>query len=234
MSTAKAPSFAFKPCKESVYRVILADDHGVFRLGLKDLLKHFRYIKVVDEVSNGKKLTKLIEQLGVDIIFMDLNMPGGHGGEATAKILAEYPHIKIIVLSSYNDALTVERMMKMGAAAYLTKNITKYVLQKMFEKVLNNEVYLSDDAEKTSQPKKPAVSLANSKTQKWLEEELSDREKEILTHTVGGLSMKEMAKALKISTRTVEFHKENLMLKLNAQSTAELIAIAYKFNLVKF
>ncbi len=234
MSVNNIPSFAFKPCKESLYRVILADDHEIFRRGLKDLLSKFPFLKVVDEVPNGKKLPKLIEQLGVDIIFMDLNMPGGHGGEATAKIRAEFPHVRIIILSSYNDDLTVERMMKMGAAAYLTKNINKLVLQKMFDKVLNNEIYLSEDAEKNQPIKKPVTTMPNSKTAKWLENELSEREKEVLIHTVSGLGMKEIAKELKISLRTVEFHKGNLMTKLNARSTAELIAIAYKFNLVKF
>lgn len=231
---SQPPHFICKPLKEGPFRVILADDHEIFRHGLKDLLQAFPFIKVVDEVANGRKLIKLIEQLGVDMIFMDLHMPGGHGGEATAKVLAEFPQVKVIVLSTYNDALTVERMMKMGAAAYLTKNINKQVLQTMFDKVLNNEIYLSDDAEKSNQVKRPELTAAGIKTQQWLAAELSDREKEIMVFTVRGFTMKEMAKALKISVRTVEFHKGNLMLKLNAKTTAEIIAIAYKFNLVQW
>jgi len=235
MSTTPALKSSHSLSKiEKPVKVLIADDHTIFRHGLKAYLNSFSFIKFKGEAANGKELIKLIEKDIPDLVFMDLHMPGGHGPEATADILKEYPSIKIVVLSFYDDALTVDRMMKMGASAYLTKNISLELLDAMFDKVLNGQPYISPDAANNVALHKviPNPSTATIEKTEWFENEVTPREKQVLKLITMGMSLKEAAAELGLSTRTAESHKNKLMKKLGAKNLAELISIAYEYKLL--
>ncbi len=235
MSTATNPKKArLLNITTSSVKVLIADDHTIFRHGLKTYLNSYPFIKYRGEASNGKELIKLIEMEMPDLIFMDLHMPGGHGAETTADILKEYPSIKIVILSFYDDALTVERMMKMGASAYLTKIISFELLDDMFEKVLTGQPYISPDAANNVAMHKviPNPSAASVEQTKWFEKEVTVREKQVLKLITMGLSLKEIGNELGLSSRTAESHKNKLMKKLGAKNLAELISIAHEYKLL--
>ncbi len=225
-----------KSSVQRTYKALIADDHDIFRHGLKTLLNKYPFINFKGEASNGKELKKLVIKHRPDIIFMDLHMPGGHGVEATYEILENYPQIKIVVLSFYDDALTVERMMKLGAVAYLTKKISLKLLDAMFDNILNNLPYISPDAANNVALHKilPAPSSAPAMPEQcqWLAEEITLREKQVLKMTTQGFSQKQIAAQLHLSARTIETHKEKLMKKLGAKNQAELISMAHEYKLV--
>jgi DNA-binding NarL/FixJ family response regulator len=219
---------------QKVYKVLIADDHDIFRHGLKSLLNKYPFLAFKGEASNGKDLKTLVTKEKPDLIFVDLHMPGGHGTDATAEIRKEYPNIKIIVLSFYDDALTVERLIKLGASAYLTKNISVEILDAMFEKVLNGQPFISPDAASNVAMSKilpiPAPSMPEQS--QWLLNEVTPREKQVLKMLTEGSTQKEIASELNLSPRTIESHKEKLMKRLGAKNLAELISVAHQYKLV--
>jgi DNA-binding NarL/FixJ family response regulator len=234
MTTKSLKAQLFKTMKERSIKVLIADDHSIFRHGLKSYLNNYPFIKFRGEAANGKELLKLIGMEIPDLVFIDLHMPGGHGAEAAADILKEYPSVKIVILSFYDDALTVDRMMKMGASAYLTKNISMEILDAMFEKILNGSRYMSPDASNNLAMHKviPHPSSASIEQTNWFEKEVTDREKQVLKLITQGLSLKEIGNELGLSNRTAESHKNKLMKKLGAKNLAELISIAHEYQLL--
>jgi DNA-binding NarL/FixJ family response regulator len=234
MQTATRKSQLFKSMAGRSIKVLIADDHSIFRHGLKAYLNNYPFVKFKGEAANGKELLQLIEVDPPDLVFMDLHMPGGHGAEASAEILNKYPGIKIVILSFYDDALTVERMMKMGASAYLTKNISLELLDAMFVKVLKGLTYISPDAADNVSKHKiiPNPSSATIEQRDWFDKEVTVREKQVLKLITQGLSLKEVGNELGLGVRTAESHKNKLMKKLGAKNIAELIAIAYEYKLL--
>jgi DNA-binding NarL/FixJ family response regulator len=216
------------------HKVLIADDHDIFRHGLKNLLSKYSFLKFKGEVSNGKDLVKMVAKEKPDLVFLDLHMPGGDGVDAVVEILTDYPEVKIIVLSFYNDALTVERLMKLGAVAYLTKNISLEILDAMFEKVLHNEKYICPDAAHNVAMNKISPNTNSTKHLhgQWQAEEISPREKQVLQLIVHGMSLKEIGKEMHLSSRTAESHKLKLMKKTGAKNLAELIFLAHDYKLV--
>jgi DNA-binding NarL/FixJ family response regulator len=218
----------------AIHKVLIADDHDIFRHGLKTLLNKYAFIKFNGEASNGHELQLLIQKEIPDIIFMDIHMPGGDGIEATKEILRIYPDIKIVMLSSYDDALMVDRMIKMGAIAYLTKTITLQLLDTLFEKIFNDEIFISPDAANNlmlGQLTTGSSPIMEKQTQ-WLVEEITFREKEVLGLLVKGSTQKQIAEELNLSPRTVETHKEKLMKRLGAKNIAEMISLAHQYKIV--
>lgn len=219
---------------QRTYKVLIADDHNIFRHGLKTLLNKYPFIKFSGEASNGKELVKMAKEVQPDLIFMDIHMPGGDGIEATTEIRKLDHKTKIIILSSYDDAIMVKKMMDLGASAYLTKTITLQLLDTLFEKMSRDEVFISPDAATnmilgnlttTSSP-------VMEKHTEWLEEEITPRQKQVLEMLAKGKSTKQIASQLSLGSRTVETHKENLMKKLGVKSTVELMAVAQEYKLI--
>lgn len=215
-------------------KVVIADDHDIFRHGLKTLLLQFPFIRLAGEARNGIDLVALAGTEQPHIIFVDLHMPQGHGPEAITEIKQLYPHIKIVVLSFYNDALTVDRMMKLGAHAYLSKNISINILGELFAALLKGKKYICEDAKRNMANGQilntPAEGL--NKPKGWYVETITEREREILQLVVEGKSNREIGEILYLSKRTIETHREKILKKLNARNTAELIAIAHQYNLL--
>ncbi|MGF1638221.1 MAG: response regulator [Cyclobacteriaceae bacterium] len=209
-------------------RILIADDHQMFIDGLKSLLFEVPEIEVVAEAKNGEEVLTFCEQELIDIIIMDISMPIMDGLETTKQVVKRFPGIKILGLSMYNDKDFISDMLKAGAHGYILKNTGKNDLLEAIEKLQAGESFLGEEVSKT---------LLNSFMKKTRQDQIvekpSDREKEVLDCIANGLTTQEIADKLFISKNTVESHRKNLLFKLKAKNTAELINNAYKKGLIQ-
>jgi DNA-binding NarL/FixJ family response regulator len=212
---------------DSKIRVIIADDHEIFRKGLKLILSRLKYVDLVGEAENGKEVIEIIKKKNADIILMDIEMPEMSGIEATRKILEIRPQVKIVALTMFNDEKYIEDMLDAGAKGFLLKNITKQVLDRALRTIDEGNNYYSDELFSFFTKK-----IAGEKSQKDIELTLTKREKEILQLICEGLNNEEIASRLSISERTVIGHKSNLLAKTNCKSTPSLISYSIKNKIV--
>ena len=209
-------------------RIIIVDDHEFFRSGVKMVINKLKYAKVVAEASNGKEFLEVIKDKEADIILMDIEMPIMNGIEATEKALEEYPDLKVVALTMFNDEEYIDRMVDAGASGFLLKNISKEILDQALQSIASGNTYYSPElweyfSKKISQEKKAGE----------MEQQFTKREMEVLTLICDGLSNKEIADKLFISERTVVGHKSNLLAKTNTKSTIGLLSYAIKNKLVE-
>jgi DNA-binding NarL/FixJ family response regulator len=207
-------------------KVLIADDHRLFIDGLKAMLERTAEIKIVGEAMNGQEVLAFCAVQAVDIVIMDISMPGMDGIEATKQLVKLYPQIKILCLSMHNDRNFISDMLKTGAHGYILKNTGKEELIEALQALQSGESYLGEEVRKT---------LLNSfmkQDKLHPNEKLSDREKEVLECIAGGLTTQEIADQLFISKNTVETHRKNLLYKLQAKNTAELVNNAFKKRVI--
>lgn len=209
-------------------KVLIADDHQMFIDGLKSMLEDTDSIKVVGEAMDGNEVLRQCDTKDVDIVIMDISMPEMDGIEATKQLLKKHPNIKVLGLSMYNDRNFISDLLKTGAHGYILKNTGKDDLITAINSIQAGETYLGGEVSKT---------LLNSfmkKTKKMqVIEKLSEREKEVLESIASGFTTQEIANKLYISKNTVETHRKNLLFKLKARNTAELINNAYKERIIQ-
>ncbi|MBN2172785.1 MAG: response regulator transcription factor [Bacteroidales bacterium] len=206
--------------------VLLTDDHQIIIDGLKSLLEKVEDINVVGEAQNGRIALDLLKIIKVDVVLMDIDMPILNGIEATKIIKAQYPEIKVVVLSMHNESSLIRTLISAGANGYVLKNTDQEDLISAIRKVYGGQKYFSPDA---------TISLAEhdalspSTIQKdWYLEDLTDREIEILKLIAEGFSNKEIGEKLFISHRTVDTHRTNLMKKIGVKNIAGIIKYAIK------
>jgi DNA-binding NarL/FixJ family response regulator len=209
-------------------RIIIVDDHEFFRSGLKMVINRLKYAKVVAEASNGKEFLEIVKEKETDIVLMDIEMPIMNGIEATEKALQDFPDLKVVALTMFNDDEYVERMIDAGANGFLLKNITKDILDQALQSIASGNTYYSPElweyfSKRITQEKKAGE----------FEQLFTKREMEVLTLICDGLSNKEIADKLFISERTVVGHKSNLLAKTNTKSTIGLLSYAIKNKLVE-
>lgn len=217
-----------------IIKIFLADDEELFRKGIFFLLNREKNIEVLFEASNGKEL---IDQLYLtskenlpDIIMMDLKMPLINGVEATKIIHKDFPHIRIIALSSYNTKSFIANMINVGAASYLVKSASPQDMIKTVNEVASKGFYYSESVMEVIH--QDVLSSGNSKT--VLDEDfLTLREKEVLELICLQLSSAEIAEKLFLSTRTVDGHRNNLLLKTQSKNVAGLVIFAIQNKIVK-
>lgn len=209
-------------------KVLIADDHQMFIDGLKSMLEDIEGIAVVGEAMNGREVIDNCSETPVDIVIMDISMPVMDGIEATKELLKVKPDIKILGLSMYNDRNFISDMLKTGAHGYILKNTGKEDLLKAIHTLEAGQTYLGEDVSKTL-----LNSFMKKTTQSQLVEKLSEREKEVLECIATGCTTQEIGDKLFISKNTVETHRKNLLYKLNAKNTAELINNAYKKKIIQ-
>jgi DNA-binding NarL/FixJ family response regulator len=213
---------------DSKIRVIIADDHEIFRKGLKLILSRLKYVNLVGEAENGKEVVEIIKKKNAEIILMDIEMPEMNGIDATRKILEIRPQVKIVALTMFNDEKYIEDMLDAGAKGFLLKNTTKQVLDRALRTIDEGNNYYSDELFSFFTKK-----IAGEKSQKDIELALTKREKEILQLICEGLNNEEIASRLSISERTVIGHKSNLLAKTNCKSTPSLISYSIKNKIVR-
>ena len=204
--------------------ILIADDHQMFIDGLKAMLEDVPGILVVGEAMNGRQAINFCETQAVDIVIMDISMPVMDGIEATKRLLKSHQNIKILGLSMFDDRNYISDMLKAGAKGYILKNTGKSDLLDALHTLQSGETYLGKEVQQT---------LLNSfmKTQTPTEK-LSKREIEVLECIATGQTTQEIADHLFISKNTVETHRKNLLFKLQAKNTAELVNNAYKRRVI--
>jgi DNA-binding NarL/FixJ family response regulator len=199
-------------------RVLIADDHTLFRDGLRALLASIQDIEVVGEAASGKEALKLAMELQPDVILMDIQMPDLNGIEATRQILRTSPHIGIIVLTMFQDDDTVFAAMRVGARGYVLKGADQGVLLRAVRAVANGESLFSPEiAERLMSFFANFVATASQE----LFPELTDREREILALIADGKTNAEIVEKLVISMKTVRNHVSNIFSKLQVADRAQ-------------
>jgi len=210
-------------------RVLLADDHKIFRDGLRTLIEKEAGMEVIAEAENGRKAVKLAEKLSPNVIIMDVSMPDLNGIEATRKIIAGTSNVKVIALSMHSDRRFVLGMLEAGASAYLLKDCAFAELVNAIRQVAAGNTYLSPkiaDVVVKGYLNKVSDSSLTTRTI------LTSREREILQLLAEGLSAKEIAAHLNLSIKTIETHRRNIMEKLEIHTIAELTKYAIREGLV--
>jgi len=207
--------------------VYLVDDHSLFREGLKLLLSNLDYIDTIYEAENGQEFIDGLVKNHVDIVMLDIEMPVMNGIQAAQKAKEIAPGIKIIALSMYSDENYYLSMIEAGACGFLLKNSNFQEVEKAITDVCNDKSYISIEILNNilKQPQKTGLINVN--------EELTEREDEILLLICKGLTNNEIADRLGLSKRTVDKHRENLLQKTQSKNTANLVIYAIKNGLMK-
>ncbi len=203
-------------------KIFLVDDHNLFREGLKFLLSNNDLISEIHEAENGKDLLENVLNVKPDIILMDIEMPIMNGIEATTEVLKIYPETKIIALSMYGNENFYSEMIDAGAKGFLLKNSKFEDVQKAIVDVSDGKNYFSPEILEA------IIKNLNKKNHKKTNTDLTEREIEVLYNICKGLSNQEIADYLYISKRTVDKHRENILLKTQSKNTAGLVIYAIK------
>jgi DNA-binding NarL/FixJ family response regulator len=209
-------------------RVLLADDHNLVRAGIRSLLEKMTEIEVVAETGNGREAIELTKTLLPDVILMDIAIPGLNGLEALARLTKELPAVKVIILSMYANEEYVLQALRAGARGYLVKDVAVSELELAVRAVTRGETYLS------SRISRRVISsyLERLGNESSLREELTPRQREIIQLIAEGNSTKDIAFLLKVSVKTVEAHRAQVMARLGIHDVVGLVRFAMRSGLV--
>lgn len=222
-----------KPDQSNPIKVIIADDHVLYRAGVKTSLSSRKDIKVIAEADNGMHLLNLIKSLPCDVILLDIQMPVMDGVQALPEIKKILPDVKVIMLTMLEDQSMITRLMELGANSYLTKTSDIEIIyeaiktcyeQEYYFNALTNKALISNLKQKTTTPA-PAAAAP--------EAQLNDKEITILRLMCEEKSTKEIADFVDLSPRTVEAIRDKLKVKTGAKSTAGLILYAVRHNIIE-
>ncbi len=207
------------------YDILLADDHVMFRQGIKRVIEESDDLKIVGEVGNGLELLEFLKNRPVDMVILDISMPGMRGIEATREAKVIRPDIKVLILTMHNNTEYVQHSIKAGADGYLIKENSDTELLTAINKVLQGDRYISHAL---------SLELADNFLRKGRQDSkhpfdrLTIREREVLKLIAEGKSSRDVAELLFISPRTAEHHRANIRKKLGIRSTADLTKYALR------
>lgn len=210
--------------------IIIVDDHNLFRKGIKSLLDNIPTYEIIGEASNGKDFLDLLDKQVPDVVLTDISMPIMDGIEATRIAVSKYPNISIIALSMYGDEEYYHAMIDAGVKGFILKDSAPEELEAALKAILNGENYFSQSI--------IANVIKHFNTNKKNIDKISEtanltlREKEVLEYLCNGLSTNEIAEKLYLSTRTVERHRANLLLKTDTKNAVSLVIYAIKHKLI--
>jgi two-component system NarL family response regulator len=196
-------------------RILLVDDHQMFRNALRSLLENTVNIEVVGETGDACEIVSLARKTSADIVCMDIGMPGMNGIEATRKLIGACPTVKVIALSSYSEHKYVQDMMAAGASAYITKVEAADELLRAITAVRQNRKYLCPDVS-------DALICAITQRHQTDASSLTSRERQVLGLVADGNTSLVIADRLNIALSTVEVHRRNILRKLNLHNASEL------------
>ena len=210
-------------------RVILADDHPIVRAGIRSELETVPRVKVEAEASDGREAIALVKAHRPDVVFMDISMPGLNGLEATSRITREHSQVKVVILSRHENEEYFWHALKAGACGYLLKKAAVAELRSAVERVTGGEIYLSREISNRLLKKFPLQQIAHQKTPL---EQLTERQREILQLIAEGQTTKAIALILKVSPKTVEYHRAQLMDRLKIHDIPGLVRFALRAGLI--
>lgn len=208
-------------------RVLLADDHALFRAGLRALLQSFDGVQVVAEAGNGPDAIQLVERDRPNLVLMDIALPGLSGLETTSRITTSWPQVRVIILSMHSNEEYVRQALRAGASGYLLKGAEPPELELALKAVMRGETYLTP-----SVSKKVVDVYLRQGTAQNKGVALSPRQCEVLKLIAEGGSTKEIAGKLDLSVKTVEGHRAELMRRLEIHDVAGLVRYAIRIGLV--
>lgn len=204
------------------YKIIIADDHTLFRQGLKLILEDINDIDVIADVANGKQLMDITRELKPDLIIMDINMPLVNGIEASRNLLQEFPDLRILVVSMYGDEQYYNSVIENGVKGFILKDAENTELRTAVNAILNGKTYFSQELLlKLIRGRKNSNQI-----------QLTQRERQILELICQGLNSTEIGAKLFLSERTVDNHRANLLDKTGCRNSLSLVLYAFRNNLV--
>ena len=206
-------------------RVVLADDHQLFRDGMKAMLQASEEVTVVGEASSGAVLLTVLAAQNPDIVLLDISMPQASGIDLLSVIKERFPTVKCIMLTMHDDVQYVLRSLKQGAEGYLLKEADAQELRTALQEVYAGKKYFKN--------KISDLIVSNLSGEPAPETLLSEREIQVVRLVAEGKITKEIAEQLFVSVRTVETHRSRIMKKLGVTNTAEMIRTAYEKKLVQ-
>jgi two-component system response regulator NreC len=212
-------------------RILLADDHDIVRKGLRYLLENRGDMEVVGEAVDGRQAVKMVEDLGSDIVIMDIGMPLLNGIDAATAIVKKNPKTGVLILSMHSDEDYVLRALNAGVKGYLLKDTVEVDLIRAIESVQKGRTFFSPDI--TEVLLEDYVRQLRDRGLQDSYDLLTQREKETLQLLAEGKSNKEVATVLNVSPLTVDTHRSNLMQKLSLHSTAEIVLYAVRKKLIQ-
>ena len=201
-------------------KILIVDDHAIVRMGLASTLETHSDLAVVGEADDGKTALKKAAELAPDLVLMDLMMPGMDGAEATAELHRRFPEMKILILTTYGTANGIAQALEAGASGAVMKNIECSKLADMIRAVISGQTVISPEIRKNLKSSPPI-------------DELTERQRQILTAMVDGRTDADIAAALKLSANSVRDHITAIYNKLGADNRAEAVAIALRKHLLK-
>ncbi len=210
-------------------RIVIADDHEIFRDGFISLVEKLPGIELLADASNGKELISLVEKYNPDVVLTDIKMPHLDGIAATKLIIKKFPHIGIIALSMFDDDNLIVEMLEAGAKGYLVKNAHKSEIAEAIRTVYKQETYFCN-----STKYKLAQMIAESRFNPHRiskRPDFSPKEMEIIKLICKQLSNKEISNAIHLSIRTVEGYREKILKKMQVRNTAGIVVYAIKNQL---
>jgi DNA-binding NarL/FixJ family response regulator len=212
-----------------VISVLVADDHGIVREGLRRLLESEADLKVAGEARDGREVLEQVEKHRPEVVVLDITMPRLGGLETLERLRSKHPNTKVILLSVHGDPPFIQSAIALGADGYVLKNGRAAEIVTAIREVMNGGSYFSpvvarEIVDQLRSPKQPSTEPFSL---------LSGREREVLHLIADGLSAKEIAVDLSISTKTVEAHRTSLMRKLGVRKATELVRYALRHGLIE-
>ncbi len=207
-------------------RMLIADDHEIFRKGVKDLIREMNSKVIVDEADNGYEVITKMWEYDYDAVLLDISMPGRNGIDILKQLKGYKPELQVLILSIYPEEQFAMRALKAGAAGYLTKAAKSDELVTAIKQVIKGKRYISSSlADKL-------VNYVESGNEKAPHEVLSDREYEVMCMTAEGRSVKQIAMELSLSDKTISTYRARILTKMNMRNMAQLIQYVFTYNLL--
>ncbi len=216
----------------SKIKLVVADDHNLFRKGITGMLSLIPDFEVIGEAANGLELLEFLQYNQPDIVLMDLQMPVMDGFQATEKVQELFPKVKIIIVSMHEEDRFIIHLLEKGVNGYLLKDSEAGEVENAIRRVMIDGYYYSDFVSKALH-RKLLTKLPNKQPTFQNKLQISQRELEVLQQLCEGLSTLEISQKLFVSPRTVEGHRLRLLEKTGTKNTAGLVAYAFKNDILE-
>ncbi len=215
---------------QEIISLLIVDDHQMIRDGIRVMLESLdsRYHFKITETENGEDAVKKVMHTQYDIVFIDYQLPGMSGAETIEKILTLRPHTRVLALSNYDEVTYINNMMKSGAKGYVLKNIEPAELLNAIKTILSGKPFYSNEVAVKlleNEKKSPGIKVPNTNG-------LTKMQLVVLKMIAQEMNNEEIAASLNIAKRTVDTHRQNLLMKLNVKNTAGLVKAAFQLKLI--